>query len=278
MRSIAILAGFAALAADMPIAVHRVPEAHDDDVGTFHHYFDFVFRPSVDMPGPVKQEKSQASIPECSMAARGLGSTTEPYDCQNPDLGRNPEEADQQLNTTPFRSTIEKSNGSLPHKATRAIRSSTNCSLSAITTNHFFRLASAAPVELPDKDSITSQYFQTPTVLAICFVTLLFAVWVSTASRKRWNGCLYVATLGSSIMSIAVLNMGSDAEANQVWVILTSFCLYVAWLRRLSKMTTPRTPEALDIRTTPRPGSAESPEGAVDAENLENPERPDNQR
>ena len=43
-------------------------------------------------------------------------------------------------------------------------------------------------------------------------------------------------------------------------------------------MTNPRAPEALDIRMTPRPGGAENPEGAVDSENLENPERPDNQR
>jgi len=56
----------------------------------------------------LRQVMSKSSTPECSTPARGLGSTTKSYDCQNPDLGQDSEEADQQLNTTPFRSTIEK--------------------------------------------------------------------------------------------------------------------------------------------------------------------------
>jgi len=65
---------------------------------------------------------------------------------------------------------------------------------------------------------------------------------------------------------------------SQIWVIFSSFCLYVAWLCRLSKMTIPRASEASDIRMTPRPGDRENPGSAVDPEDLENSERPDNQR
>lgn len=43
-------------------------------------------------------------------------------------------------------------------------------------------------------------------------------------------------------------------------------------------MTIPRASEASDIRMTPRPGDRENPGSAVDPEDLENSERPDNQR
>jgi len=69
------------------------------------HHIDSILGEFEDM---LRQEMSKSSTPECLMPIRGLGSTTKPYDCQDPGLGQGSEESDQQLNTTPFRSTIEK--------------------------------------------------------------------------------------------------------------------------------------------------------------------------
>jgi len=100
--------GIAALAA-LDTARPMVRVAHDADDFHFHHYFDC--GPLMDM---LRQEMSKSSTLECSMPARGLGSTTKPYDCQDPGPGQGSEESDQQLNTTPFWRTIEKCKRRLP--------------------------------------------------------------------------------------------------------------------------------------------------------------------
>jgi hypothetical protein len=91
-------------------------------------------------------------------------------------------------------------------------RSYTNPYLSAIISYHFFPLAGAAPVDIPDNGTTTSQNFQTFMIAVICLITFPSALCVWLAPIERWSGCLYFATLLSATMSMVVLNMGSDAE------------------------------------------------------------------
>ena len=88
----------------------------------------------------------------------------------------------------------------------------TNPYLSALASYHFFPLAGAAPVDIPDNGAATSKNLQTLMIAVICVITFPSALCVWLAPLERWNGRLYFATLFSATMSMVVPNMGSDAE------------------------------------------------------------------